>query len=89
MTMGQICCTNQNLIKIDGTYEHNTRIPLTFTYGTVHNSICNNYIYNGCSSANREIALSGFKDTLKEYAVAGGLNRKLILHLMFHSKEYK
>ncbi len=70
-------------MEMDGTYNYNIEIPLTFTYSVEPKSICNVNEYN------REGQLvktsDCFKDPLEACVVASGLNRELISHLTFHS----
>ncbi len=79
---------NPNFMEMDGTYDCNIKIPMNFSYWTVPKSIHNIYIYNECSPPFRDNAPNRFKGPFEACAVAGGLNRELILHLMLHTNEY-
>ncbi len=67
-------------MNMDSKYNHNTIIPLTFTYGADE--------YNGYGPDIRFSALNWFKDPLGAPGVTGGLNDKLPLCLVFHSDHY-
>ncbi len=75
-------------MEMDGTYDHNIEIPLTFTYGAEPESICNVNEYNRKGPAVKTNACNHFKDLLEACALAGGLNQELISNLTLHSNEY-
>ncbi len=72
---------------MDGTYNHNIKIPLMFTYGAEPYSICTVNEYNGEGPTVKTKALICFKDLLESCAVMGS-SGELIAHLMFHSNKY-
>ncbi len=63
---------NPEYMEIDGTYDHITQIPLTFTCGALMEITCNHHDYNGTSLAVRENALNRFKDSLEACVVCCG-----------------
>ncbi len=73
---------------MDGTYDHNMQIPLTFIYGEVPEIKCNHHVYIGCGPKIRDNALNRFEDPLEASAVAGSLNCELISNLTVHSNEF-
>ncbi len=77
-----------DFLKMDGTYDNNILKPLTFTYGTEPNNTCNSQSYNRCHPAIRDNAKNRIKDPLKACIVAGGLNKELLLRLIFNFNKY-
>ncbi len=63
-----------DIMEIDGIYDHNVKIPLTFTYNVLPKILCNHHIYNGCGLSTRDNVLNQCKNPLKACEVAGGLN---------------
>ena len=63
-------------MEMDGTYEHNIAILLTFTFGAELENIWNINKYNGKGPAVTTNALNPCKDLLEACAVAGNLNRE-------------
>ncbi len=75
-------------MEMDGTYDHNIQITLTFTYGAVPESIWNHHACNGASRAIRENALKWYNNPLDACVLAGGLNCELLSPLTFHLNKY-
>ncbi len=73
-----------NSLKMDGKYDHNIEIPMTFTYNVEPKSIWNLNEYNGEGPAAKTNPLNHFKDPLEACVVAGGLNWELISYLTFN-----
>ncbi len=67
---------------MNGTYDPNKQIPLTFTYRVMPESICNHHIYDRPGPAITDNALTGQRILLKTCAVDGGLKCDLISHLI-------
>ncbi len=61
-------------MEMDGTYDHNIEIPLTFTYVAEPESIFNVNEHNRNGPAVKTNALNCLKDLLEACAVAGDLN---------------
>ncbi len=62
---------------MNGTYDHNIEIPLTFTYGAEPESIFSVNKYIGKGPVVTTNVLNCFKDPLEACAIAG-LSRELI-----------
>ncbi len=73
---------------MNGKYDKNIKMLLTFTYSKEPEKIINYIKNNGCGPSIKGNALNRFKSLLGACAVAGGLNRELISHLSFHSNKY-
>ncbi len=59
-----------------------------FNFGSKPKELCNNHTYNRCGLVRRNNTMNRFRDPLETCAVAGGLNRKLILHQTFHCIQF-
>ncbi len=75
-----------DFVKMDDTYDHNIKIPMTLSYGAVPKSICKHHVHNGCRPATTN---NQFKYPLEACAVAGSLNQELLSNFTFLSNEYE
>ncbi len=72
----------------DGTFDQNIWKPFDIELWFYYQDACNNDWYNRCDIEIEDKALNRVKDPVEVCAVAGNFNRKLIIHLTYHSNEY-